>query len=279
MRSIKSLVRKIAPTPYQAMLEMVWKHRLRRYESVRKHVDFFIEKNGLAIQSGPFAGMPYVSTARGSVYPAKLIGSYEIEIHDFIKRIMATSYPVIVDIGCAEGYYAVGFAKHKPNTIVYAFDMDDRAIELCRQLAAKNGVAERVITRGRCDPADLAALPLANSLVFCDCEGFEAELLRPEAIPQLREADVLVELHDCFAPGVTEMIRSRFAATHDIEIVPSRPRHASDWPQIATYSPKVQRLMLHELRFGNAMVHWAFMTPRQRASGRNQGVRTVMGNA
>jgi hypothetical protein len=278
MRALKSLVRKIAPTAYLGMLGLVWEQRLRRYESVRKHVDLFIETNGLTIQSGPFAGMPYVSAARGSVYPAKLIGSYEIEIHSFIDRIMAKSYDTIVDIGCAEGYYAVGFATRMPRTVVYAFDTDETAIELCRQLAEKNGVADRVITGGRCEVSHLAALPLSRSLVFCDCEGFEMELLRPDVIPQLRSADILVELHDCFVPDVTRIIEKRFAASHEIEIVQSRPRLTTEWPQLAAYPPEAQRLMLHELRFG-VMVNWAFMTPRTGASSRAQKARTETADA
>jgi SAM-dependent methyltransferase len=263
MSAIKRLIRSIAPGPYRAALEIVWKRRLRRYESIRLHVDDLIKRNGLSIQSGPFAGMSYVAAARGSVYSAKLIGSYEVELHPFLDRVMSKQYNVVVDIGCAEGYYAVGLATRKPNSVVYAFDSDKSAIALCRELAAKNGVADRVITRGQCSVADLAALPLRNALVFCDCEGFEVELLHPDAVPQLQTADILVELHDSLVPNVTSCIEARFAASHDIEMVQSRPRLASQWPLIASYSPRVQRLMLHEMRF-DGIVNWALLTSRHR---------------
>ena len=57
----------------------------------------------------------------------KLIGSYEEEVHPIIEEIIRRRYSIVVNIGCAEGYYAVGFALRIPDAIVYAFDVDTTA--------------------------------------------------------------------------------------------------------------------------------------------------------
>ena len=48
-------------------------------------------------------------------------------------------------------------------------------------------------------------------MVVCDVEGYEEILLVPEKIPALARATLLVEMHDCFRPGVTELIAERLA--------------------------------------------------------------------
>ena len=58
----------------------------------------------------------------GSVLIPKLLGSYEQELQPLLQRLAAQNYSEIVDIGCAEGYYAIGLggcfprAKFSPMT-------------------------------------------------------------------------------------------------------------------------------------------------------------------
>jgi hypothetical protein len=45
-----------------------------------------------------------------------------------------------------------------------------------------------------------------------DCKGAEVDILRPDVVPGLESACLLVELHDCMRPGVSRMMVDRFAA-------------------------------------------------------------------
>src|SRR5262249_39474913 len=140
--------------------------------------------------------------ACGSMLAPKLVGSYETEIQPFVRRILQTDYRALLDVGCAEGYYAVGFAARMPLVHVYAFDIDPEARRLCAELAQKNGVLDRIDIRERCDPEALRYLPITGALIVSDCEGYEQDLLRPDLVPDLRFADVLVELHEGLIPGI-----------------------------------------------------------------------------
>ena len=62
----------------------------------------------------------------------------------YIRQAMGAAYETVLNIGCPEGYYAVGMARHMPATRVLAFDLNPVAQQTCVVLAAKNDVAKRV---------------------------------------------------------------------------------------------------------------------------------------
>src|SRR5207249_10415948 len=96
------------------------------------------------ILAGPFAGMKYVSTSVGSVYEPKLMGTYELELHPIIEQLCKQQFSRIIDVGAAEGYYAVGMAMRSPRSEVIAFETTTEGQALIAQLAALNEVAARV---------------------------------------------------------------------------------------------------------------------------------------
>src|SRR4051812_14244715 len=115
MRYWKVSLHSLAPRPYEALRGVWHKYRelwLARLERQRTRINrAILERYGPVVLSGPFAGMAYVRQAAGSCLAPKLIGCYEAELHGVVARILRTGYTQIVDIGCAEGYYAVGLAR------------------------------------------------------------------------------------------------------------------------------------------------------------------------
>lgn len=66
----------------------------------------------LVVLNGPFKGLKYpFKEAFGSVFTPKIIGTYELELHSIVNEILVSGYKHIIDIGAAEGYYSIGFAK------------------------------------------------------------------------------------------------------------------------------------------------------------------------
>ena len=124
-----------------------------------------------------------------------------------------------MNIGCAEGYYAVGMARRMPNTRVLAFDLNPKAQETCKALAAKNGVSDRVQVGALFKPEDFAGYAGQKTLVLCDIEAAEQTLLDPALAPALAGMDLIVESHECLLPGITHTLIERFKATHQITLV------------------------------------------------------------
>ncbi len=181
------------------------------------------------VHNGPFVGMKYIQQSTGSALLPKILGSYEEPIHKWIEQIISNpeKYRIILDIGCAEGYYAVGFALRMPNTEIIAYDVNDRAREKLNKMIEINKI-KNIIVKDECSFDELNLKSKKGTLVFCDIEGAEKMLLDPIKVSNLLTVDILVESHDCSEPGVTDVLISRFFKTHAIEIVvdyPSRIKH------------------------------------------------------
>lgn len=191
----------------------------QHHEEFRQRL--FPDGSAITVQTGPFKGLVYFDeTVWGSITP-KWLGSYESELHAIVREIEAGSYETVIDVGCAEGYYAVGLAVLMPGVKVFAFDTDFISRGQVRRLAALNRVTDRVEVRTFCHHADLDALSHGKTLVVCDIEGFEAELLDPEAAPALRQDDILVEVHEAseLSTEMERLLQSRFESSHEIQRV------------------------------------------------------------
>jgi hypothetical protein len=189
-------------------------------------------RTGGSVRSGPFAGMRYLDFAVGSSYAPKLLGIYERELHECVERACAMNFSLVVDLGAAEGYYAIGFARRNPHARVIAFEAQGAGREALRRMSELNGVVGQVEIEGRCDVASLrgAMGNATGCLIICDVEGEEDTLLRPDLIPSLAHAHLIVEMHDASHPGITERVTSRFVATHWVSRIWPEPRQPSDFP-------------------------------------------------
>jgi hypothetical protein len=185
--------------------------------------------------SGPFRGMRYLDEiVYGSITP-KWLGCYEYELWNVVERSFEAQYAKIICIGCAEGYYAVGYALRNTACEVHCFDIDPVSRLQVRRLAQMNGVSERLIVRAACPHGTLNQLLSDGSLAVIDVEGYEAVLLDLEKVPNLAGADILVEVHNLQIENqeaVGQRIRARFAATHQITEYLGTDR--SDWIEIYT---------------------------------------------
>ncbi|MFO0881097.1 MAG: hypothetical protein U0840_27555 [Gemmataceae bacterium] len=237
-------------------------HRIA--EQVASFRQSFSERCEWTVQHGPLQGLRYRPGSRSDSLMPRLVGCYEAELHASIEQALAREPAVLVDIGCEEGYFAVGLALRRPEAIMYAFDINPAAQGWCREMAQLNGVAERVRIDAACTAEKLQGILEAGGLVFCDCEGGEHELLDPVQVPALYSADMIVELHDHERTDVdiTPTLRARFADTHDIRIFGRARREAEAYPCLEWLPSEQRRLAMHEPRMAHQQ--WAYLQCRKR---------------
>lgn len=214
----------------------------------------------LIVRHGPFKGMRYPSLESfgSSLFP-KLLGSYESELAPTIREILRTPYTAIVDIGCAEGYYAVGLGMHFKNAGLHAFDIDERALEMCQRMAKINEV--NLTTSGFCDGKALTSLNLGKrALIICDCEGYEVELIDQPLAQQLKDHDFLVETHDFLDIEITKKITDAIKGTHDFRLIESIDdiikSYTYDFPELEPFSLSERKRILGEGR--PHIMRWIF---------------------
>jgi hypothetical protein len=200
-------------------------------------------RSGTTVLSGPFRGMVYDVRASEGARAARMLGSYEASLAPVIETVVARNYGMVMDVGAAEGYYAVGLALRMPDACVLARDSDPKARALCSALAAANGVASRVVIGPEVTHADFDLCAEQPTVVICDIEGAEGELLDPVAAPGLQHADILVEVHEGMRPGLLALLETRFAPTHRVTRIGRRLDDAA-LPHWAERLSDLDRLLL-----------------------------------
>lgn len=207
-------VLKVFDTIYQYAYKCYLDHKI-----VQKYC-----KNELKIVKGIFSGMQYptMETA-GSAFGLKIVGIYEEELIPIFEQIINNSYKKVIDIGSAEGYYAIGLARRIKDIEVEAFDIDPYARKLLNKMRIINDVEKRVNIKTWCTKEVLMSMDFSKkSLIISDCEGYERELFDEETAILLQQVDILVEVHDDIETGKREIydqIYRAFKETHDIEVV------------------------------------------------------------
>jgi len=258
LRVLRGLWKRLFPSSYDVMQRLWYVHRPLWLDPARHNP--IAARYGLTVLDGPFHGMIYVSMAVGSTISPKLLGCYEAELHQALERLISAGYETIIDIGCAEGYYAVGLALRVPEARVYAFDGDPLARRLCRKLARLNGVETRVRLGGFCDVGQLRSLACDRALLVCDCEGCELDVLRPDLVPAMQQWDILVELHDMYDPSTSRTILDRFALTHTVQLVASVFRDPATVARTSFLPPEARHTAVYE----GVARSWAILTPKAR---------------
>lgn len=185
----------------------------------------------LQILGGPFKGLRYVDRAQGSQLLPKLLGTYEQPIVKWIDDIIREPhYDLIVDVGCAEGYYAVGFAHVRPDLKIVAIDINPVALKDAETLITLNSLQHRVKLESDFTPELLTNLTtisrVKHGLIFMDVEGAELLLLNPDTFANLTSFDIIVELHDCFNRGITEKIIEYLSNSHELELIIDTPKRS-----------------------------------------------------
>ena len=228
----------------------------------------WIQREGLKIFTGPFAGMKFIDSSTEGCHCPKLIGCYEQPIAPVIEKIVNFQYVNVVNVGCAEGYYAVGLALRAHKSKIFAFDTNERAVETCMRVAQINGVSDRITVGGHFDKTQIPNFVDQSSVLIVDIEGAELDLLDPAVSPELESIDILVESHEVITRGLTEHLIKSFASTHEIEkFTDTGTRALYSMPEWFNNLNNLDQLLaLWEWRSGPTP--WLYMKSRRLHQGR-----------
>ena len=196
------------------------------------------EKTHSTVMAGPFSGMRYIELSIGSALIPKLLGIYERELAPCIEEICRNRPELVVDLGAAEGYYAVGLARRLPASRIIAFESEELGRRDLLRLAQLNGVADRIEIRATCTPADLIyiATRFEHATYVIDIEGNESMLLDDGVCNLLSRSTLLVEVHEFVVPSIAKSLQMQYQNTHHVLSIwqQSRERHEFPWNTAVT---------------------------------------------
>ncbi|WP_175905933.1 hypothetical protein [Burkholderia seminalis] len=161
---------------------------------------------GGVVQHGPLTGynIGRNATWREEDNASKVLGFYEQEVCALLE-LLAAHRDVLVDLGGADGFYAVGMVERKLYGESHCFEIEEQSRANIATIAAANNVADRVHLYGVATSAfarDLSAagVDFRRAVVLVDIESNEFEALTADCLHDLRHAHVIVEIHDFMRP-------------------------------------------------------------------------------
>jgi len=169
--------------------------------------------------------MKYVPHVVGGLTLPKLLGAYEFMLHPYIEKVVGNKeITTIIDIGVAEGYYLNGLGMKRPDVSLIGFDTDSRTLAFTKEMFEANNLSNSLHLYKEANSKSLQENINSGTLIICDIEGAEEQVLNPNKCPELLHVPyILLETHDIYNPGVSDKIASWFAATHEITRIPFIP--------------------------------------------------------
>jgi hypothetical protein len=231
------------------------KWRTRQLDAISKKLS---KQFGDVVLDGSFKGLKYCKDACVTFPPSKRIGSYECELSPVVEHIVSNNYDRIVDVGSAEGYYAVGLLTRTKSSLMFAYEITPGDRDWLLKNAKLNRVTDRLTIGEFCTPEVLQSIIKDRTFIFCDCEGYEEVLIDPDKVPLLNVTDMLIECHEDSVPGITEKLRTLFDTTHDILPIMPKIRQSSHW-KYAGHAPwYIRQIALSDHR--SKSEGWLFLT-------------------
>ena len=240
----------------KSLLRPIYRNwRTHQLDAISKKLS---EEYGDVVLDGSFKGLKYCKDACVTFPPSKRMGSYECELSGVVEHIVSNNYDRIVDVGSAEGYYAIGLLTRTNSSTMFAYETTPGDRDWLLKNAQLNGVANRLTIGEFCTPEVLQTIIQDRTFVFSDCEGYEDTLFDLTICPLLANTDMLIECHDDSVPGITQKLQKMFAPTHDIVKIMPQARDSSKW-KYSNHAPWfIRSIALSDTR--SLAQGWLFMT-------------------
>ncbi|KVV25045.1 hypothetical protein WK78_02795 [Burkholderia cepacia] len=226
---------------------------------------------GGVVQHGPLKGFNIGTRAtwRASDNGPKLLGFYEQEVCDKLYWLRA-GRDTLIDLGGADGFYAVGMLKNDLYQQCHCFEIEDASRQNIAAIAEENGVRDRIHLYGAATSTfarDLTdrGVDLARAVVLIDIESAEFDVLTAECLNDLRAAHVIVEIHDFMRPHdgtqrYAELLE-RAEKVFDVRPFTTGPRDPSQIPLLSQGWTDTDRwLVCSESRA--TLMTWLHLSPK-----------------
>ena len=214
-----------------------------------------LEKLHATVAHGPFKGLHLdpVPGWGGMDLCSMLLGTYEMEVMDVLQSSRFLQRKHLVNIGGADGYYSVGGLYCGRFQTADCFELTDVGRQTIARNARRNGVADkiRIFPKAASNfPDVLQDVEWEKTIVLCDIEGAEFDLLNESCLDRLSKATILVEVHNWI-----ENFRLKYhnflknaAQRFDIELLERSVLPRQSFPELRGYTDDNRMLMLSEGR-------------------------------
>lgn len=207
------------------------------------------------VQYGPFCGLKLnKDTWWGkSDLGSQCLGLYEAEILEYLRAAGNKKYKTFVDIGAADGYYAIGMLVSGLVDNVVCFEVSETGQAAIQENWKTNDSVGQLKVFGEANTSSIKALSketLKDAFVLIDIEGYEFELLNTDVIQHLKGCDLIIEVHnwvDDFQIKYETLLRE-LSGFFNINMLDSVERQTSNIDLLRSYTDDNRLLLVSERR-------------------------------
>ena len=185
------------------------------YEHAKKH--------NFIVQYGIFKNLKMnheISWSRGDI-ASKIYGFYENKIQQKLKDI---NNPILIDIGAADGFFAIGSLKSKICEFCYAFEETKKSRENLSKTAKINNVQNKLSIIGKVTKDNFFTLlpskiNFSKVTILCDIEGGEFDFFSDEILATIRCSNIIIEIHKNHNKNLEIDLLERVKKYFDVSII------------------------------------------------------------
>lgn len=210
--------------------------------------------NGI-IKYGPFSGLklnkkPWWGT---SDLGSMCLGLYEIEILDFLFSESLVDRRTFIDIGAADGYYAIGLLKSSRIDKAICYEITKNGQETILENWLLNNKPGNIDINGDVFDDFLNKnidLEFSKCIVLVDIEGAEFSFLNNDILEFMKYAIIIIEIHNWipdFFFKYSEFLKSA-SQFFDINILDRKERITVDIEELRSLTDDNRLLLTSEAR-------------------------------
>jgi len=218
---------------------------------------------------GPFTGLRLSDTSwwgaadRGSM----LLGIYEKEVLDSVADFAQTRN-TFIDIGAADGYYAVGAVASGLFEMAICFEISQEGQAAISENAKRNGVSSKVHILGEATPDLLVevrekySVDLSSTVFLIDIEGAEFGLVTAQFLREVSHSVLIIEIHDWEARNAFEVeeLVTRAGEIFEVSWLTTGARDMSVFKELYEWPDDDRWILCSESR--RKLMRWLVLTPR-----------------
>jgi len=161
-----------------------------------------------------------ISWGRGDI-ASKIYGFYENKIQQKLKDI---NNPILIDIGAADGFFAIGSLKSKICEFCYAFEETKKSRENLSKTAKINNVQNKLSIIGKVTKDNFFTLlpskiNFSEVTILCDIEGGEFDFFSDEILATIRCSNIIIEIHKNHNKNLEIDLLERVKKYFDVSII------------------------------------------------------------
>ena len=225
------------------------------------------EKYNYKVAYGPFKGMSLPQRLWwGDDRITQTLGIYEEHVLEKLRLFSMQGATRFIDIGAANGYFAIGMAYSKIYAQIFAFEIEPQGQELIKENAIRNRCSDVVSVFGEASYSSLKNLLSEDikTTILIDIEGAEYKLLSKEMLSLLSNCYLIIELHPWLVDEdnnlqdkLLEMANKKF----NVELIKRENYSPNIFPEMDDLSDEERLIAVGEGRTKN--MQWLVLTPLQ----------------